>query len=293
MNKTEINWTDLSWNCASGCEPISAGCAHCYARTLAEDKRGTAAFPFGFDFTARPHKLLEPARASEPSLVFANSMSDMFLGAFTDSYRDDCFAVMERVDRHRYQVLTKRPEAAAKYFATRKVPSSVWLGVTVEHQLTDHRISTLRSIDAPVRFLSCEPLIGPLDLRGRLEGIAWVIGGGESGRHLVDPKVLARRGMVRRGGRGEATYVPREDRYHWATDLRDACDEQGAAYWWKQWGGTRPKLGGRAIDGVEHNGMPVHVPGAMPPGRDGQGYERRKDREAREAQGKLHLPVVS
>lgn len=263
MNKTEINWTDLTWNPASGCKAVSAGCKYCYAESLAENKRGSRAFPNGFELTIRPHKLDEPRRVREPSLIFTNSMSDLFLDEIPDDYRDQCFAVMAREDRHRYQVLTKRPESAARYFSTRAVPRSVWLGVTVEHQLTADRIAILRSIDAHTRFLSCEPMIGHLDLRGRLDGIHWVIGGGESGTHLAQPEIAERRAMVRRGGKGEASWVPRADRYQWARDLRDACAHQGAAFWWKQWGGTRPKIGGREIDGTEHNGMPSHA-GAMP-----------------------------
>lgn len=263
MNETAINWTDLTWNPVSGCKVISAGCKYCYAQSLAENKRGTAAFPNGFDLTIRPHKLDEPRKVKAPSLIFTNSMSDLFLDEIADDYRDRCFAVMAREDRHRYQVLTKRPETAARYFSTRPVPASVWLGVTVEHQLTADRIDVLRSIDAPTRFLSCEPLIGPLDLRGRLDGIQWVIGGGESGTHLAKPEIAERRAMARRGGKGESSWVPREDRYQWARDLRDACAEAGAAFWWKQWGGTKPHIAGRVIDGAEHNGMPSH-PGAMP-----------------------------
>lgn len=263
MNDTAINWTDLTWNPVSGCKAVSAGCKYCYAESLAENKRGTAAFPKGFDLTLRPHKLEEPRRVKRPSLIFTNSMSDLFLDEIDDEYRDRCFAVMAREDRHRYQVLTKRPENAARYFATRPVPASVWLGVTVEHQLTAGRIDVLRSIAAPTRFLSCEPLIGPLDLRGRLDRIHWVIGGGESGSHLARPEIAERRAMARRGVRGESSWVPREDRYQWARDLRDACAEQGVAFWWKQWGGTKPHIAGRLIDGAEHNGMPSH-PGAMP-----------------------------
>lgn len=279
MNKTEINWTDLTWNPASGCKAVSAGCKYCYAESLAENKRGSRAFPNGFELTIRPHKLDEPRRVREPSLIFTNSMSDLFLDEIPDDYRDQCFAVMAREDRHRYQVLTKRPEAAARYFSTRAVPRSVWLGVTVEHQLTADRIAILRSIDAHTRFLSCEPLIGHLDLTGMLDGMHWVIGGGESGTHLAQPEIAERRAMVRRGGKGEASWVPRADRYHWARDLRDACARQGAAFWWKQWGGTRPKIGGREIDGAEHNEMPSHA-GAMPS-------------EVAARRAALYLPIVA
>jgi protein gp37 len=263
MQKTEINWTEHTWGTASGCTKVSAGCKHCYAQLIAEQKRGTRAFPNGFDLTLRPHKMGEPRRLKEPSLIFTNSMTDLFLEEIPDSFRDEQCAVMAEVDRHRYQVLTKRPEVAARYFSTRTVPSSVWLGVTVEHAKTEHRIDTLRGIDARVRFLSIEPLLGPLDLRGKLDGIHWVIVGGESGAHLMDPKECEVRGLVRRGGRGEPAWVAREDRTPWVRAIRDACEEQGVAFWFKQWGGSRGPLAGRLLDGRTHDGMPT-VPGCMP-----------------------------
>jgi protein gp37 len=287
MNQTEINWTELTWNPASGCEAISAGCKYCYAETLAENKRGTRAFPDGFGLTLRPHKLAEPSRVKRPSLIFTNSMSDMFLEQITDDYRDRVFDAIRAAPRHRYQMLTKRPEVAARYFSTRAVPDSVWLGVTVEHQLTIGRIDVLRRINAKVRFLSVEPMVGHVDLRDRLDGIHWVIGGGESGSHLSDEKIRGQRAMVELN-RDRSAYphpwTPRADRYHWATDLRDACSAQGAAFWWKQWGGPTPKGGGREIDGREHDGMPTHIDGAMP-----EAYTHREAATA--AKAKRHLEL--
>jgi protein gp37 len=267
MNETQINWTDLTWNPMSGCEVISAGCKHCYAQTLAENKRGTRAFPNGFDLTIRPHKLAEPSKVKRPSLIFCNSMSDLFWDQVSDEYRDRVFDAIRAAPQHRYQILTKRPEIAARYFETREVPDSVWLGVTVEHVSTVHRLDTLRRIDARVRFVSAEPLIGHLgDID--LSGYHWLISGGESGTHLADPAIARQRALVRRGDRktGEPTWLPREDRYHWITSLRDQCADQGVAFWHKQWGGTRPEAGGRLVDGRAHDGMPEHVPGAMPEG---------------------------
>lgn len=263
MNKTAINWTDLTWNPWSGCKAVSSGCTYCYAEKLAEQKRGTKAFPNGFEVTFRPHKLSEPRRTKVPSLIFTNSMTDMFLEEVPDARRDEAFEAMAEAPQHRYQVLTKRPQEAARYFAGRRVPEHVWLGVTVENNAARHRIDTLRSIACAVRFLSCEPLTGHLDLRGRLDGIAWVIGGGESGTHYRE---APERFMVRPGAHGQARWMVRADRYHWATDMRDACVEQGAAFWWKQWGGPTPKSGGRIVDGQQHNGMPTQIPGAMPSG---------------------------
>lgn len=264
MNNTAINWTDLSWNPASGCKKVSAGCKYCYAESLSENKRGTLAFPNGFDLTMRPWKLDEPARVKNASLIFTNSMTDMFWEEIPDSYRDKAFDAIRESPWHRFQVLTKRPELAAEYFSTREVPRNVWLGVTVESQLTMDRLDVLRDIDASVRFISAEPLISHVDMRGKLDGIHWVIGGGESGSHLSTPAIAEKRAMARRGEKGEKRWVPREDRYHWATDMRDACINQGVAFWWKQWGGPTPKSAGREIDGRSWDEMPVHVAKAMP-----------------------------
>jgi protein gp37 len=267
MNETEINWTDLTWNAASGCTKVSPECAHCYAETLAENKRGTRAFPVGFDVTMRPWKLDEPRLVKKPSLIFTNSMTDMFHEEITDDYREKICETMEKYPQHRYQTLTKRPEIAAAFFKRRPVPASMWLGCTVGVRRTTDRIAILQSIAAPVRFLSCEPLLEELrDLD--LSGISWVIGGGESGSHASDEKILKRRFLVRRGDRanGEALWMPREDRLHFARSLRDQTKAAGAAFWWKQHGGPRPTSGGRILDGRTWDEMPTHVAGAMPTG---------------------------
>jgi len=257
MNETEINWTQLSWNPASGCTPISEGCAHCYARTLAENKRGTRAFPVGFDVVEKPHKLMEPARVKAPSFIFTNSMTDMFHEAISDSYRDRVLDVMRSVPRHTYQVLTKRALRAAEFFATREVPGAMWLGCTVENQRrASERIPVLQSIPAPLRFLSIEPLLGAIDLRGQLDGIGWIIVGGESGCHLSDQRVCENRALVRRGTNGRP-WVPREDRVAWVRDIRDQCSEAGVPFWFKQWGGTRGPIAGRELDGRVHDGRPA------------------------------------
>lgn len=253
----------MTWNPASGCDEVSPECAHCYAKTLAERRRGTPAFPVGFDVMMRPWKLNEPFSVAEGKLIFTNSMTDMFHDEITDEYRDLTFEVIRRTPWHRYQVLTKRPGAAERYFATRAVPDNVWMGVTVGVKASLWRVDTLRRIDARVRFLSCEPLLERLDGL-ELSGIHWLIGGGESGSHLSEERMMRRRGMVERGGRGEPRWIPRRDRHDWATHLRDLCAGSGVAFWWKQFGGPKPESGGREIDGVEHNGMPEHVPGAMP-----------------------------
>lgn len=264
MNETKINWTEHTWNPASGCSRVSKACERCYAETIAENKRGTASFPKGFDVMMRPWKLEEPRRIHRPSLIFTNSMTDMFHADITDDYRDKICDVMRRYPQHRYQVLTKRTARAEKYFRTRKVPDSMWMGTTVEYDETFWRIDCLRRIDAPVRFLSCEPMYSDY-IAVHLEGIHWVIGGGESGSHLASSaEDLAERALVRRGSRSEARWVPREDRIGWVRHLRDAAKGAGAAFWWKQWGGPRPESGGRILDGRTWDEMPTHIANAMP-----------------------------
>lgn len=265
MNNTEINWTELTWNPASGCTKVSPACEHCYAEKLAEQKRGTRAFPKGFDLMLRPWKLGEPAKVKRPSLIFTNSMTDMFHKDIPDAYRDDIIAAMLAAPRHRYQVLTKRPEIAARYFSTRKVPACMWLGCTVEDQERfDLRVPILRSIDAHVRFLSCEPIRGLIRRDVDLSGIHWLITGGESGNHANNPKDLERCFLVRRGPKGGLPWLPREDRMSWVRNLRDACIDQGVRHWFKQWGGATPKGGGRTLDRRTWDELPEHIPGAMP-----------------------------
>jgi protein gp37 len=265
MNETEINWTELTWNPASGCTKISAGCKYCYAETIAEGKRGTVAFPVGFDVVEKPKKLGEPLKVKRPSLIFTNSMTDMFHESISDSYRERILESMHAAPQHRYQVLTKRPEVARRFFATRKVPGCMWLGVTIEHADTLDRLDVLREIDAGVRFVSAEPLLGPLEPMD-LSGIHWLISGGESGVHFKDERVLGLRALVRRATPEEVWphWVPREDRIPWVRSLRDQCNASGTAFWHKQWGGPRPHSGGRHLDGRTWDEMPVHVRGAMP-----------------------------
>lgn len=176
-------WTSKTWNPVSGCYPASTGCAHCYARKLAEDKRGTIAFPLGFDVVMKPHKLDEPRKIKASTLIFVNSMSDLFLPEISDEYRDRILAVIRETPRHTYQTLTKRPENAVRYCATRKLPANLWLGVSVEAQPYVGRVDELRKIEAAVRFLSIEPMLSDLTLN--LADVGWVIVGGESGCHLA------------------------------------------------------------------------------------------------------------
>jgi protein gp37 len=262
MQETEINWTELSWNPVSGCTKISAGCKHCYAHGLAEQKRGTVAFPNGFDLTLRPHKLSEPRRLKQPSLIFVNSMSDPFHEGIPDDYRDEIFEAIRRSPQHRYQMLTKRPENAEHYLAHHDLPDCVWLGVTVEHADTLGRLDVLRKLKARVRFVSIEPMLGPMP-NIDLSGIHWVIVGGESGRHLLREDECSKRGLVRLGGKGEPRWVAREDRKDWVRQIRDACTRQSVPFHFKQWGGSKGSLAGRVLDGRTWEEKPAVI-GAMP-----------------------------
>lgn len=241
MNETEISWTDKTWNPASGCAKVSQGCRFCYAETLAEQKKGMA-FPNGFGLTLRPHKLREPFAVKQPSIIFVNSMSDLFWEKIPEEYRDKIIDVIEQTPQHQYQVLTKRPENMLAYSKRRKLPANFWAGVTVENKLYEDRIDVLRKVKANVHFLSLEPLLGPIG--DNFAGIDWIITGGESGLHLRDKTVCQKRALVDHG-----TWKPREDRADWLRSVRDKCLARDIAHFFKQWGGVRPKSGGNLLDG--------------------------------------------
>lgn len=287
MNETAINWTELTWNPASGCAKVTAGCKYCYADELAENKRGTSAFPTGFDLTLRPHKLTEPMKAKRPSLIFTSSMTDVFYEQIDDDYRARIFETITKTPQHRYQVLTKRPHLAARWFAKHPCPPNVWIGTTVEDDRVLERLDHLRSIEARVRFVSAEPLIGSL-ARADLTGIHWLIGGGESGLHLTRPEVCAERGLVERTKVPGVPWAPRPDRVAWVTGLRDLCIANDVAFWFKQWGGPRPTSGGRIVDGRTWDEMP-RVPDAMP---SGYVHAERQTKHQAAVEHQRTLPVV-
>lgn len=240
-DKSTIEWTDATWNPVTGCTKISSGCDHCYAERFAERFRGVPGHPYenGFDLTLRPGRLKQPLAWRQPRMIFVNSMSDLFHKNVPRSFVSQVFDVMETAHWHAFQVLTKRSSRMRDYvnqrYADGSTPKHIWLGISIEDGTKKSRIQHLRDTRATVRFLSVEPLIGPtgpLDLRG----IHWVIVGGESG-----PKA-------------------RPMRPEWAIEVRDQCAKAGAQFFFKQWGGLRPKSGGRMLDGKEYNGFPnLHV----------------------------------
>lgn len=232
-----IEWTDATWNPVTGCTKITAGCDNCYASRFAERFRGVPGHPFeqGFDLTLRPDRLDQPLRWKRSRMIFVNSMSDLFHKEVPFSFVDSVFDTMEEADWHVFQVLTKRSSRMRDYlqrrYADQNPPDHIWLGVSVEDAKGAARINHLREAPAGVRFLSVEPLIGPVGPVD-LSGIHWVIAGGESG---PGARIL---------------------NIDWARDIRDQCARQGVAFFFKQWGGIRPKSGGRELDGREWNQFP-------------------------------------
>lgn len=239
-NSTTIEWTDATWNPVTGCTKISPGCDHCYAERFSERFRGTHGHPFetGFDLTLRPERLEQPLRWREPRMIFVNSMSDLFHKEIPKEFIARVFDTMERAPWHTFQVLTKRSSLMRDFlrrrYGSERGPGHIWFGVSVEDGTKVSRIKHLRDAPAGVRFLSIEPLIGSM---GKLDltGIDWVIVGGESGP-------------------GARPMNP-----DWVRDIRDRCYAVGVAFFFKQWGGLRPKSGGRELDGREWNDFPKPV----------------------------------
>lgn len=239
---SSIEWTDATWNPVTGCTKITRGCDNCYAERFAERFRGVPSHPFeqGFDLTLRPDRLDQPLRWSRTRMIFVNSMSDLFHKEVPTSYIDRVFDTMEAADWHVFQVLTKRSSLMRHYLQRRygvgRGPDHIWCGVSVEEGAAKGRVEHLRRAPAAVRFLSVEPLIGaigPVDLTG----IDWVIVGGESGPSA------------------------RPVHLEWVREIRDRCIEQDVAFFFKQWGGLRPKSGGRELDGREWSQFPRRAVG--------------------------------
>ena len=239
---TKIEWTEVTWNPTTGCDRISAGCDNCYALTMAKRLRAMGAEKYqqdgdprtsgpGFAITTHRGTLTEPYAWRQPRVVFVNSMSDLFHAKVPIGFIRDVFDVIADTPQHTYQVLTKRSTRLRRIAESLEWPSNLWMGVSVENDEAFHRVDDLRSVPAAVRFLSCEPLLGPLD-GINLDGIGWVIAGGESG-----PR-----------------YRPME--IAWARAIRDACGESGVPFFFKQWGGRTPKALGRELDGRKWNQMP-------------------------------------
>jgi protein gp37 len=234
---TEIEWTDATWNPVTGCTKISAGCDNCYAARFSERFRGVPGHPFesGFDLRLRPERLEQPLAWRRPRMIFVNSMSDLFHKEIPFAFIDRVFSTMERAPWHTFQVLTKRSSRLRSYvnerYPNKLAPAHIWLGTSVEDGSKKSRMRHIKQTNAAVRFLSVEPLIGPIgDLD--LQGIHWVIVGGESGPRS------------------------RPMQPEWAQEVRDQCKAAKVPFFFKQWGGRTPKAGGRLLDGREWSQLP-------------------------------------
>jgi protein gp37 len=234
---TQIEWTDATWNPVTGCTKITRGCDFCYAERFSERFRGVSGHPFenGFDLTLRAERLKQPLHWRQRKRIFVNSMSDLFHKEIPKPFIDSVFDTMETADWHTYQVLTKRSSLMARYLSSRYgnglAPSHIWLGVSVEDAKAAVRLKHLQAAQAATKFVSFEPLLGPVG-NVDLVGIHWVIVGGESG-----PRA---RPMAE----------------EWAIEIRDQCCTHKIAFFFKQWGGIRPKSGGRLLHGREWNQYP-------------------------------------
>jgi len=242
-SSTEIEWTDATWNPVTGCTKITRGCDLCYAERFSERFRGVKGHPFenGFDLTLRPDRINQPLAWKQPRRIFVNSMSDLFHKEIPRHFIDAVFDTMEVADWHTFQVLTKRSSLMAKYLRSRyganKAPHHIWLGVSIEDARNAVRLKHLSTSRASVKFVSFEPLLGSVG-EVDLKGIDWAIVGGESGPHA------------------------RPMKEEWAIEIRDRCRSAKVAFFFKQWGGVRPKSGGRLLKGREWNEYP-EVQGAQ------------------------------
>jgi protein gp37 len=234
---SSIEWTEATWNPVTGCSKISTGCANCYAQRMAKrlQAMGQPNYADGFALRTHEHMLELPLTWKRPQVVFVNSMSDLFHEAVPFEFIERVFAVMREAEWHTFQVLTKRSRRLRELAPFLDWPDNVWMGVSVEDARAMSRVGDMRASEGPVvKFLSLEPLLGPLPGLN-LSGIDWVITGGESGpgARPLDPA--------------------------WVRDVRDVCLAARAPFFFKQWGGTRKKKAGRELDGVEWLQLPVTV----------------------------------
>lgn len=234
MSQSSIEWTEMTWNPTTGCTKISAGCKYCYAEIMSKRlvAMGLPKYAAGFKIAIHSEELARPYSWKLPRKVFVNSMSDLFHPDIPLNFIKKVFNVMDECSRHTFQVLTKRGNLLEEYSNELPWPSNVWMGVSVENKKVVDRIDCLRSTPAKIKFLSLEPLIGPLP-NLNLSGIDWVIVGGESG-----PKA-------------------RPMKESWVIDIQQQCSKAGVAFFFKQWGGTNKKATGRLLQGRTFDEMPV------------------------------------
>lgn len=234
MAQSSIEWTEMTWNPTTGCNKISAGCKHCYAEVMARrlQAMGIEKYKDGFELRLHEDALQIPYTWKSAKVVFVNSMSDLFHKDVPLSFIQKVFKVMNENPQHTFQVLTKRADVLYKYHKELNWTHNIWMGVSVEDERVVKRIDYLRKINARVKFLSCEPLIGPLN-NLNLKNIDWVIVGGESGRQ------------------------PRPMDADWVLDIQQQCEVNNVAFFFKQWGGTNKKKNGRLLNGRTYDEMPT------------------------------------
>ena len=232
--KSAIEWTNSTWNPVTGCTKVSPGCKHCYAETFAERWRGIPGHPYeqGFDLRMWPERLELPLAWKKPRTIFVNSMSDLFHEEIPLSFIRKVFRTMEKASWHTFQILTKRSERMAEVASGLNWPPNVWMGVSIETAEYLWRADHLREVPAAVRFLSLEPLLGPLGAID-LSGIHWVIVGGESGRGARPMEI------------------------GWVRDIRKQCRQHHVPFFFKQWGGVQKKRNGRILDGRTWDELPA------------------------------------
>lgn len=236
MAESSIEWTEMTWNPTTGCNKISAGCKNCYAEIMTRRLKAMGVEKYADGFKVRVHydTLNIPYQWKSPKVVFVNSMSDLFHPEVPFEFIQRVFAVMNDTPQHTYQVLTKRAERLYHIHHLLNWTKNIWMGVSVEDNRVIERIDFLRETNAHIKFLSCEPLIGPLQ-NMNLENIDWVIVGGESGRKARPMKEL------------------------WVWDIKQQCQEQGVSFFFKQWGGVNKKKSGRILGGRTYDEMPVFI----------------------------------
>jgi len=240
MRTTKIEWTDKTWNPITGCSKKSLGCVNCYAEVMAKRLKamGVEKYANGFVVTLHPDLLEEPKKWRSSHTIFVCSMSDLFHEDVPFSFIDGVMETIEVTTQHRYQLLTKRAERMVEYFQTRSIPVNAWLGVTVDVETSKSRIDALRTLDAPIRFLSCEPLLEDLGILN-LQNIDWIIVGGESG-HRARPM-----------------------KEEWVLSIKEQTERQGSAFFFKQWGTwgsdgikRNKHANGKLINGKVYQKMP-------------------------------------
>ena len=236
MAQSSIEWTEMTWNPTTGCDKVSAGCKYCYAEVMSRrlQAMGIEKYKDGFELRIHEDALHIPYSWNKPKIVFVNSMSDLFHKDVPLSFIQKVFEVMNNTPQHTYQVLTKRAERLFELHPHLNWTQNIWMGVSVEDSRVTNRIDFLRQTNAKTKFLSCEPLIGPL-MNLNLDGIHWAIVGGESGRKAR----------------------PMEE--WWVWDIRQQCADQGVDFFFKQWGGTNKKKSGRELGGRTYDEMPIYA----------------------------------